>query len=629
MFLSSKILRQYDLLIYYIFICYISILSKVLYNIKYVSEIFPYLHIIGISYGIEFVLLYKFVTIYPQNRLKKTIFKFINVTISLVLSLQLQILLLTGTYTSFIMLDNIDLVSDAETIYDLTFIVYELIILILASFILRFINNYNSNKISSIIHSFWLFKIPIMLSIIFITTIQINTLVYDNIPSSSLLLGPLTSSVNLLAKPIIVKYYNKAIYGQYYNISNPGKYPLEHIINDSKHSSNYTPKLKNPNIVILFIEGTSADLLDIYSSNLQITPCINRFSEKSLVVDNYFNHTAATVRGLTGQLTSSYSRLKPAARTQNDRFVDLNLENGFWIARQLFENGNISNKDSVAKIISLGTNKQYSTQIIHPEGQDSVLHGILNTLNFDLVDGKENIEKSITESTSNRWQKDFVKDQYVLQYTLDAINKKNRENKPWLIVAYTVGTHSYAPPSNSDIVFKTEKYVTQRIESIDYDLCGFINGLDNTHFFDENILVITTDHALFPEPDYVNMHESSDYVPSFVSRVPLIIRAPNIYPGRLDVSGRNSVDLLPTVLDLVEMGDIPVHFAGRSLFLRDSAEQTYYISAIGDDFYLTHGDRVVSMLSAGERAQKDRLIGWVHWLYSLEDQNRLSSNISK
>lgn len=629
MFPLSKTSRQYDLLIYYIFISYILILSTILYNIKNVSEIFSYLHIIGISYGIEFILLYKFVTIYPQTRLQKSIFKFINVIISLVLSLQLQILLLTGTYISFVMVDNIDQVFDAEKIYNLNYIIYVLIIIILASFLLRFINNYTSNKMSSIIHSFWLFKIPIMLSIIFITVIQINTLIYDNITSSSLLLGPLTSSVNLLVKPIIVKYYNQVKYNEYYNISNQKQYPLEHNINNPKYSSNHIPKLKNPNIIILFIEGTSADLLDIYNPNLHITPCISKLSEKSLVIDNYFNHTAATVRGLTGQLTSSYSRLKPAAKTRNDRFLDSNLENGFWIARKLFENGNISNKDSVAKIINLGTSKKYFTQIIHPGSQDLVLHNVLNTLNFDLVDSKENIEKIITESINNRWQKDFVKDQYVLQYTLDAINKKNRDDKPWLIVTYTVGTHSYAPPSNSDIVFKTEKYVTQRIESIDYDLCGFINGLDNTHFFDENILVITTDHALFPEPEYVNMHENSDYVPSFVSRVPLIIRAPNIYPGRLDVSGRNSVDLLPTVLDLVEMGDIPVHFAGRSLFLRDSAEQTYYISAIGDDFYLTHGDSVVSTLSAGERAQKDRLIGWVHWLYSLEDQNRISSNISK
>ena len=606
---------------------YIITLSKILYDMRNVSEILSYLHIIGISYSIEFILLFKFVTIYPQNYLKKLLFKSINVIISMVLLLQFQILLLTGTYINLVMIDNIDLVFDAEKIYDLNYISYVLITIILTSILVRFINNYTSNKISSIIHSFWMFKIPIMLSLIFITVIQINTLVYDNIPLSSLLLGPLTSSVNLLVKPIITTYYNQVQYNQYYNIANQKKYPLEHNINSSKYSSNYIPKLKNPNILILFIEGTSADLLDIYNPNLQMTPCISKLSEKSLVIDNYFNHTAATVRGLTGQLTSSYSRLKPAARTKNDRFLDPNLENGFWIARQLFENGNISNKDSLAKIINLGTSKKYSTQIIHPESQNSVLHGILNTLNFDSVDGKENIENIITESINNRWQKDFVKDQFVLQYTLDAVNKKNRENKPWLIVAYTVGTHSYAPPSNSDIAFKTEKYVTQRVESIDYDLCGFINGLDNTHFFDENILVITTDHALFPEPDYVNMHESSDYVPSFVSRVPLIIRAPNIYPGRLDVSGRNSVDLLPTVLDLVEMGDIPVHFAGRSLFLRDSADQAYYISAIGDDFYLTHGDRVVSMLSAGERAQKDRLIGWVHWLYSLEDQNRLSSNI--
>lgn len=60
------------------------------------------------------------------------------------------------------------------------------------------------------------------------------------------------------------------------------------------------------NIVVIFAEGFSAEWIDLFNRYRGLTPNIDSFLGESLYFDGYFNHTAATFRGLRGQLTSSY-----------------------------------------------------------------------------------------------------------------------------------------------------------------------------------------------------------------------------------------------------------------------------------------------------------------------------------
>jgi hypothetical protein len=67
---------------------------------------------------------------------------------------------------------------------------------------------------------------------------------------------------------------------------------------------------KKPNIIIIFTEGFSAEVLDVYNNlDLNLTPNLNKLYERSLVFNNYYNHTAATYRGLRGQMISGYQFL--------------------------------------------------------------------------------------------------------------------------------------------------------------------------------------------------------------------------------------------------------------------------------------------------------------------------------
>jgi lipoteichoic acid synthase len=63
-----------------------------------------------------------------------------------------------------------------------------------------------------------------------------------------------------------------------------------------------------PNMIVLFVESLSADLVGIYHERWRsVTPHINRFAEeKGLTIDQYHNHVFPTIVGVRGQLCSNY-----------------------------------------------------------------------------------------------------------------------------------------------------------------------------------------------------------------------------------------------------------------------------------------------------------------------------------
>jgi arylsulfatase A-like enzyme len=96
--------------------------------------------------------------------------------------------------------------------------------------------------------------------------------------------------------------------------NNDEKYPLvkDTYYDPKKSNLILIPKRKQmPNVLVFFVEGFSARALGVYGSGLKnITPSLNQFAQHSLVVRNYYNHTAATNRGLRGQLCSIYPYLE-------------------------------------------------------------------------------------------------------------------------------------------------------------------------------------------------------------------------------------------------------------------------------------------------------------------------------
>jgi lipoteichoic acid synthase len=75
-----------------------------------------------------------------------------------------------------------------------------------------------------------------------------------------------------------------------------------------KNQNNHL-RIENKNILVIFSEGFSTRWIYEYSGKYpELTPNLNSFYKRSYVIDNYYNHTAATFRGLRGQIFSLFQK---------------------------------------------------------------------------------------------------------------------------------------------------------------------------------------------------------------------------------------------------------------------------------------------------------------------------------
>ncbi len=122
--------------------------------------------------------------------------------------------------------------------------------------------------------------------------------------------------------------------------------------------------------------------------------------------------------------------------------------------------------------------------------------------------------------------------------------------------------------------------------------------------FDNTILVFTTDHATYVDEEYVENFPSRSY--GSLDRVPFFIYHTGIKPETIDVNGRNSLALAPTILDFIDISE-KNYFIGTSLFSKTTFEEleTIYSSELN---YLTSKDNIISFLNDKKENEVSQMI---------------------
>lgn len=88
-------------------------------------------------------------------------------------------------------------------------------------------------------------------------------------------------------------------------IGDAGKSFLKTSVFINPIENNYS--FKGRNVIVVFTEGFSSEIVgNAKPGAFSVTPNLNKLSTEALSFKNYYNHTAATFRGLRGQLTSGY-----------------------------------------------------------------------------------------------------------------------------------------------------------------------------------------------------------------------------------------------------------------------------------------------------------------------------------
>ncbi len=260
-----------------------------------------------------------------------------------------------------------------------------------------------------------------------------------------------------------------------------------------------------PNVVLLFAEGISARSIEVYSDRHKgLTPNLVTFSERAIVFDNYWSHTAASYRGMKGQLCSLYPSHDgtDASKGNFSKYFclpDVFRENGY---RSIFVNAH--NRDS------------------------SYLDEMMPTLGFDETLSAENLLVSHLPGMQAAGQGSLSDHQFFKVMALE-IEKQSKQpdKKPFFIAAYNLGTHAFFDVTSGEVKWRGGKNNSlNTIHNFDHAFGEFWEAFTKSDAAKNTVFILTSDHAHYMEASFIRAFGDPGYSRIFLTEFHLLFIHP-------------------------------------------------------------------------------------------------------
>lgn len=308
----------------------------------------------------------------------------------------------------------------------------------------------------------------------------------------------------------------------------------------------YNLYCKDCNVIIIFAEGTSKR---VFSEEL--TPNTMRFASQSIQFNNYFNHQAATFRGIRGSLCSSFS-LKGGFYQTNDGLGQMEEKDIYKQYKGLLES-----------LPSILNEHGYHTHFLSPHDRTDRLATLMSTIGF--------------QTTSIAQVSPFEMDRETYERLFNKAVDLRKKNKPFLLTTYIVGTHHGLDSPDIKFGDGSNSYLN-KFHNQDFWFGKFLERFNSSELAKNTLLIFTADHATYPTPEYQKVFHTSCSV--FHDQIPLYIYKKGIEPHTVDVHFRTSLALTPTVLDLLRITEVTNHFLANSLFSEPTKWERYAAQGI-------------------------------------------------
>ncbi|WP_163337626.1 LTA synthase family protein [Desulfopila sp. IMCC35008] len=321
-----------------------------------------------------------------------------------------------------------------------------------------------------------------------------------------------------------------------------------------------------PNVIIFFTEGFSARSMRSYGSKYEdLTPNIDNFVKSSMLVNNYYNHTAATYRGLHGQLCSIYPEFGGVAWM---KYFDSLSERDYYCLTDVFEQ------------------EGYETVFLdsHHKEHISRVDELISNLGFDTV-----LTGDVLSDKYLGGQGPFIKNAYSDKQFMKSLVAylKERETeasgKPVMVSLYNFGTHAMLPMTEDGKKYRDgTNEPLNTIHSYDAAFGIFWEYFQASSYAENTIVVLTADHCHYPEKPFVDAFEEPGYQPYFVDRIPLVIYDPTRkLPETYEADYSTSIDFSPSLTHYLGMENSRNSFLGSSIF--EKGENEY--SGLGTAYF--------------------------------------------
>lgn len=172
---------------------------------------------------------------------------------------------------------------------------------------------------------------------------------------------------------------------------------------------------------------------------------------------------------------------------------------------------------------------------------------------------------------------------------------RSQENKKehFFIGVYPSGTH-HGQDSPNEKYFDGNNPLYNKFYNYDFQLGKFVDFFRRSSFYNNTLLIITSDHSTFPSTEYKKAFNSDSRY--FVGEIPFLVIGGDITPEILDADGKNSLSFAPTILHMLGIQYSMNYFLGCSLFDKECTSPFSHLSAIGSDYFITSKENHVELI---------------------------------
>jgi len=363
--------------------------------------------------------------------------------------------------------------------------------------------------------------------------------------------------------------------------------------------------VERPNLILFFIESLSARLLSPYKeSRVGLTPNIADFAKHSMVVEGYYNHTTPTAPGLLGQNCSFYPLFthedmdykgNPLKKLRLKCMPQFFVESGYTTYYMSHSQKHYAHIEQNLEIYGYQHRYLWRDFLKHFLPKEDPILGDAGPSDHQMMRG------------------------------LVEFLKSSEPKEPFLLGLSTIESHVGRKTNPIDgIKYKDGSSSTLNlIHNLDDAFGEFWSYFKHSKYAKNTIVILTGDHALFPNRDYQKV-AGRDWIPSIYDNLALIIYDPtHKLPKRYRVNA-NSLDLAPTLLHLVGLPNRKNNLLGRSIFERREHNSSFGVTIYRDmNYYYNINGKVLNRkydhMESKDRAIFDSLLRLVkYYQFSLQ-----------
>lgn len=236
-------------------------------------------------------------------------------------------------------------------------------------------------------------------------------------------------------------------------------------------------KIKRPNILMVILEGFSANVIESTGGESNITPNLNRLSKEGVLFRNMYASSFRTDRGLVATLNGYLAQPTTSIMKYPSKSQSL---------------------PSIAKSLR---NKGYETDVLY--GGDI---NFTNMRSFFFNSGYNSIISDVDFPISSRLSKWGADDDVTFERLYDNILNEKEKQSPWFSTFLTLSSHE---PFKVPYSRLSHPYLNS-VAFTDSCLGSFVDKLKKTPTWDDLLIIFVSDHG-YPYPETLKEYEPSRF----------------------------------------------------------------------------------------------------------------------